>query len=327
MLKVGMLSKWHVHADGYAKNVIGTGKAEITAVWDDDAERGSKWAEDLGCKYYSDLDEFLASDIEAVVCDAPTCEHYELLMKCALAKKHIFTEKALAPTVAECEKLCKVIEDAGITFVISLPQRVSPAVKFAKKMIDEGKFGKISLIRLRNGHDGVSGNWLPEYWFDATKTGGGALMDLGCHPMYTAAYLLGTPKRISSVMTAPFGSKVDEFATATIEYENGAVCVGGTSFVSYRTPGSVEVYGSDATFIQMGSYCRFFSKELAENGAPQGIEPVLPKVEPIPLVQFIDACVNKTGTPEIFGTKAAIELTRLLENAYISNNENRIVEL
>ena len=51
MLKVGMLSKWHVHAEGYARNVLDTGKAEITAVWDDDVERGSKWADDLGAKY------------------------------------------------------------------------------------------------------------------------------------------------------------------------------------------------------------------------------------------------------------------------------------
>ena len=40
MLQVGMISKWHVHAEGYAKTVQDTGKAQIAAVWDDDEERG-----------------------------------------------------------------------------------------------------------------------------------------------------------------------------------------------------------------------------------------------------------------------------------------------
>ena len=48
---------------------------------------------------------------------------------------------------------------------------------------------------------------------------------------------------------------------------------------------------------------------------------------PIPLELFIDACVNGTGTPKGFGPRDGVDLTRLLENAYISNRENRIVEL
>ena len=40
MVKVAMLSKWHVHAGGYAGMVKNSGKAEIVAVWDDDVQRG-----------------------------------------------------------------------------------------------------------------------------------------------------------------------------------------------------------------------------------------------------------------------------------------------
>lgn len=324
MLKVGMLSKWHVHSEGYAQSVLDTGVAEITAVWDDDVERGSKWAEELGCKHYSNIDEFLAdSNVEAIVCDAPTTQHFELLKKAALAGKHIFTEKAMAPTVKECEELADIIEKSGITFTVSMPQRTSPVARFAKQMIDEGKFGKISLVRVRNGHDGVSGNWLPEYWFEEKDTAGGALMDLGCHPMYMATWLLGKPKRISAVLTAPCGSKVDESATATIEFENGGVCTGETSFVTYHTPGAVEVYGTDATLVAVGNDIKFYSKETGE----EGITPELPEEQPIPLVQFIHACVDGTGTPATFTAREGVELTRLLENAYISNRENRIVEL
>lgn len=326
MVKVGMISKWHVHAEGYANTVLKTGKAEICGVWDSDAARGIAWAEELHCPFYADVEEMFRH-VDAVVCDAPTTQHKELLLKAARAGKHIFTEKAMAPTVKECEELAEAIEKAGVTFTISLPQRLSPVVRLAKQMIQDGAFGKISLVRIRNGHDGVSGGWLPEYWFDAKDTAGGALMDLGCHPMYTACWLLGRPKRISAMLTAPFGSKVDESATATIEFENGAVCTGETSFVSYHTPGSVEIYGSDATLVSLGDYVRVSGKALELYAGRAGIEPKLPEVMPIPLELFIEACDAGTGTPEGFGPRDGVELTRLLENAYISNNENRIVTL
>lgn len=327
MLKVGMISKWHVHAEGYAKTVIDSGIAEITAVWDDDKERGEKWAQELNCRYYQDLDAFLQDkQVEAVVCDAPTTQHYSILKKAALAGKHIFTEKAMAPTVRECEELADCIEKAGITFTISLPQRTTPAARLAKKMVDEGAFGKISLVRIRNGHDGVSGGWLPEYWFEEKDTAGGALMDLGCHPMYMATWLLGKPARISALLTAPMGSKVDEAATASIEFENGAVCTGETSFVTYQTPGAIEVYGTDATFIAIGQDVRIYTKETGKytRGA---LTPELPEAMPIPLEIFLKACAEGTGTPKDFSAREGVELTRLLENAYISNNENRIVAL
>ncbi|HIS67773.1 MAG TPA: Gfo/Idh/MocA family oxidoreductase [Candidatus Gallacutalibacter stercoravium] len=327
MLKVAMLSKWHVHAEGYAKTVLETGKAEITVVWDDDVERGAQFAKELNCDFEPDLDKMLArDDVDAVVCTTPTTMHHDVLIKVARAGKHIFTEKALAPTVKECEEIAAEIEKAGITFTISMPGRVSPVVRLAKKLIDDGEFGKISLVRIRNGHDGVSGGWLPEYWFDETKAGGGALMDLGCHPMYEACYLLGKPKRISAILTAPFGSKVDEAATASIEFENGAVCTGETSFVTFNTPGAVEIYGSDATLLAYGRDVKFYNKKIKEY-TKEYVVPDLPEEMPIPLVLFIEACVNGTGTPENFGTKDAIDLTRLLENAYVSNNNNKIVEL
>jgi len=327
MLKVGMLSKWHVHASGSAQEIKKSGKAEITAVWDEDQVRGKSWADELGCPYYSDLDEMLAH-VDAVICYAETTKHKDVIIKAALAGKHIFTEKALAPTVAECEEIAEAIEKSGITFTISFPQRLSPSIRFAKELIDRGAFGKISMARIRNGHDGVSANWLPAYWFEEKDAAGGALMDLGCHPMYTASYLFGKPKRISAIMTTPFGSKVDEAATATIEFENGAVCTGETSFVSYCSPGIVEIYGSDATFVAVGGDIKFYSRENeASLGGRKPVVPELPANRQNPLDIFLDACINGTGTPENFGPRDAVELTRLLENAYISNKENRIVEL
>ena len=300
----------------------------ITAVWDDDQKRGQTWADELGATYYDNLDTLLTSpDVEAVICDAQTTMHKEVILKAVHAGKHVFTEKALAPTVKECEEMADAIEKSGITFTISLPQRTSPVARLAKKLIDEDVFGKISLVRVRNGHNGVSDGWLPEYWFEKRDAAGGALMDLGCHPMYMATWLLGKPTKISALLTAPFGSKVDEAATASIEFENGAVFTGETSFISYKSPSIIEIYGSDATFISVDDFIRYSGKNIESLMEHDDITPKLPEDMPIPIEIFIEACVNGTGTPDMFGPREGVELTRLLENAYISNAESRIVQL
>jgi len=324
MLKVAMLSKWHVHASGYANELKKTGKVEIVGVWDDDEKRGKPWAEEVGCPFYKSLDDVLAiPGLDAVICDAPTTQHKDVIIKAAKAGKHIFTEKALAPTVKECEEIKKAIADAGVTFCISYPHKGMPVNKFVKKHIEEGTFGKVTLIRIRNAHNGVSGKWLPAYWFEKKDAAGGAMMDLGCHGMYLLADFLGKPTRVTGMFNAPCGTQVDENAVSVMEFEGGAMGICETGFISYASPYAVEVYGTDGSFVFSDGKMTFRAKKF------EGFDvtPNLPAPSANPIEQFVDACINGTGSPEGMGIEEAIDLTRLLEYSYISDEESKICKL
>lgn len=325
MLKVAMLSKWHVHAGGYANDLIRSGKVEITAVWDDDKERGSEWAKSLNADFEPCLDTLLKrDDVEAVICDAPTTMHRDVLIAAANAGKKIFTEKALAPTLAECYEIKEAIEKAGVLFTISYPHKCKPSFQLAKKLIESGDLGRVTFIRYRNAHSGVSGNWLPAYWFEKKDTAGGAMMDLGCHPMYVIADLCGKPKRITGLFNAPFGTKLDENAIATVEFENGCIGVAETGFLSFNSPETFEVYGSEGTLIDRGGDVKLITKKTSEfvNGY---VTPNTPQGKVSPLMQFVDACINGTGSPEGMGIDDAIALTELLEASYIADEKNSYV--
>ena len=54
MLNIGMISKWHVHAKDYAREISHNPNAQITAVWDEDPVRGAEWAAELGAPFYAD---------------------------------------------------------------------------------------------------------------------------------------------------------------------------------------------------------------------------------------------------------------------------------
>src|SRR5690242_12270573 len=76
MIRVAMLSFWHVHARDYLKQALEHPDTEIVAVWDEDPERGRAQAASLGVRFYEKLDELLAQpDIDAVIVDTPTNLH------------------------------------------------------------------------------------------------------------------------------------------------------------------------------------------------------------------------------------------------------------
>ena len=327
MLRVAMLSKWHVHAAGYARDIMSTGKAEIVAVWDENIQRGKDWAQNLNVDFEADLDTLLArKDIDAVICCTPTTMHDEVLVKAANAGKHIFTEKALSTTVEGCKRIADAVKTNGVTFTISYPQLFNKSTKFIKSYIDSGKLGTVTTVRIRNAHSGVSNGWLPEYWFEEKDAGGGAMMDLGCHPMYQLAALCGKPKRISALFNSPLGSKVDENAVSIIEFENGIIGISETGFDSFSSPHRIEVYGTEGTIIEQDWKLSIRTRESSET-CEGFYEPKAEDNDASPIEKFINACIDGTGTPDGLDLEAAIALTQLLENAYISNRTNTTVTL
>ena len=323
MLNVAMLSKWHVHAEGYARQIKEYG-ANVTCIWDENNERGIAWAKDLNVDFESDIDKLLArKDIDAVAVCAPTAMHKEVIIKAARAGKSIFTEKALAPTVSDCDEIADAVNSNHVKFLISMPWRCRPETLFAKKAIDEGLLGEITLIRIRNGHNGSTANWLPDYWYDESMACGGAMMDLGCHPMYGASYLCGKPKRVTSMYNTITGREVEDNAVNLIEFENKCIAVVETSLVSYNTPSSFEIYGTEGTLIDHeGQQLMLASSKLKDIN--KGYIPVtsLPKALPNPINMFLDACTK--GTKIEFGLDAARNLSELLEMAYKAHKKNTV---
>jgi predicted dehydrogenase len=325
-VNVLMLSKWHVHAEGYAKTVQEQPDAQITCVWDDDAERGAAWAKGLGVDFEPDLGKALArADVDAVVVDTATSDHLKVMVAAANAGKHIFTEKALAPTVKDCQTIADAVAKNGVKFCISHPNLITPLAQYCKQAIDEGILGKITYMRMRSAHDGSVRGWLPDYWYDVEKAGGGAMMDLGCHPMYTAAYLLGKPKRIASIFNTNYApAPADDNAVSVVEFENNAIAVLETGFVSPYNGNFFELLGTEGAVTAVGDQIKVRSNQF-KDGWFIPDKNKLPDAQPIALRQWLDGILY--GKPIPFDTAKGIALTELLENAYKSHETQTIVKI
>ena len=325
MLKVAMLSGWHVHADGYAKEFSSLPDVALNYMWDEDAARGAEFSKKYGMEFIPSLDELLAKDdVDAVCVNAPTNMHRDVIVKAAKAGKHVFTEKVLAATNKEAGEIKKAVEEAGIKFCISFPHRTSPNNLYAKKIMDKGLLGKVTLLRVRNAHGGMSFGWLPPHFMDPVTCGGGAMMDLGAHPMYLIGWLMGRPVEVSSAFTYVYGKEIDDNAVTLLTYADGAVAVSETGFVSGYSPYSLELYGTEGTVLigQSGTWVKSsVNKEL--DGYVSAEQ--MPEALPSPIKQFVGGILR--GEKIHFGIDDAAALTELMEAAYLSHREGRHIKL
>ena len=316
MIRIALLSKWHVHSEGYGDQFASIPDVKVTVIWDEDPVRGKAWAEKMNCDFEPDLDTLLArEDVDAVSVGTATGMHRDVIIKAAKAGKAVFTEKVLSFTVKEANEIAEVIRQTGVPFQIALRRRTESRICMLKKLLDEGIIGKVTHLRVRDAHDGASSGWLPPTFFDISQCGGGAMMDLGAHPMYLCLYLLGEPETVTSVFTEMYGKGADDNCISVLKYADGAIATSETAFVSKRCPFSIEVNGTGGSilindlfgneiFINTGDGMRRIS---AEEIGPNRPEPV-----------FLFAESLRENKPMKFPIEDAVALTRLMEAAYKS---------
>jgi 1,5-anhydro-D-fructose reductase (1,5-anhydro-D-mannitol-forming) len=253
MIRIGLLSFWHLHGKDYAAAAQNNPSTEIVAVWDDDEARGAAQAESLGADYHSDLGELLArDDIDAVVVTSETSRHREVITAAARAGKHIFTEKVIASTLREAEEIIAEVQDANVSFMVSMWRSDEAYTRAIKELLDDGRLGRVTQVRVRDGHpfalpfagnpDGV----LPAHFWDPETAQGGILIDL-CHPVYLVCAFLGLPDSVTANLGYVTGRAVEDNAVVTLGYRDGAVAIAETTSVSAFTPFSIEVHGTEGS--------------------------------------------------------------------------------
>ena len=208
---------------------------QVVAVSDLSEERRRRFVQDFGtCKLYAGYQDLLSDpDIHAVIISLPNFLHYPATV-CALeAGKHVMCEKPPTLDVAEMESVRALARAAGLVYAFSRQSRFSGGMLAARRLVNEGRLGKIYFaraerVRSRGIPVGLGG------WFtEKDKAGGGAVIDIGVHAIDAAWYLMGCPKPItvSAQVSANFGQMipagvkfdVEDTGFAFIRFEGGAV--------------------------------------------------------------------------------------------------------
>ena len=141
--------------------------------------------------HYTAYRDLLANpDVELVSITAPNRLHARITVEAARAGKHVVCEKPLCITLEEADEMIDACRAAGVLLLYAEELFFAPKYVKAKQMADEGAFGRVHLVKQSEKHSGPHADW---FW-DVDQSGGGALMDLGCHGIAFCWWFLGKPK-------------------------------------------------------------------------------------------------------------------------------------
>ena len=149
-------------------------------------------------------------DIDIVDIATPTYLHADMAVAAAEAGKHVFLEKPFALSVEQAERMVAAVERANVVHYVNHNYRRAPAVRLAKRLIDDGFIGRIFHWRSAYLQDWIVDPSFPLTWHLRRETAGyGAHGDLGSHSVDLARYLIGEVAAVTDGQD--FFATIDEF--------------------------------------------------------------------------------------------------------------------
>jgi predicted dehydrogenase len=157
-------------------------------------EKARQAAAEAGCPKWYDAYEDVLRDDDIKIVDLVTPNHFHLdMIRSAVRQgKHVLCEKPLTVIRSEAEEVVKAVQSSHASVGMVFNYRFIPAVLKAKELLDRGLLGRIYNFRGEYYHTGYQNPERPLTWrMDFSKSGGGALVDMGVHVIDLARYLLG----------------------------------------------------------------------------------------------------------------------------------------
>ncbi|HWP58330.1 MAG TPA: Gfo/Idh/MocA family oxidoreductase [Candidatus Acidoferrales bacterium] len=169
---------------------------EIGAVSDLDERRLALVKENAGIRDgYTDYKKLLArSDIEAVLVDTPPASHPEITIAAACAGKHVFCEKPMAMSSADCEKMIEATQKAGVVLQIGYVLRASSERGRIRDAILSGQIGRPVFFQYIMSPRGGS----PQRWVFDERLGGGPLWEYS-HGLDFVRHIFGDPEVVFGI--------------------------------------------------------------------------------------------------------------------------------
>jgi predicted dehydrogenase len=224
--------RWGIMATGgiankFAQALTDLEDAEILSV----ASRTQENADAFGNRWniprrYASYESLAADpDVEVIYIATPHSHHYENMLLCLGAGKHVLCEKPLTLTAWEASKCINLARQNGVFLMEAMWMRFFPLMTRVRQWVNEGKIGQVHMVQadLYERFD-----FDPSHRLYDPALGGGALLDLGIYPISFATMLLGIPDHVTShAHLAPTG--VDELDTMIFAYNNGIPALLSTS--------------------------------------------------------------------------------------------------
>ena len=345
IIGVGGISQMHINSYRANPNV------ELYAFCDIDKKRLEEKGKANGiARLFTSAQEMCAlPELDAVSVCTWNSAHAPCAIAALEAGKHVLCEKPMATDAGQAQAMLDAAERSGKILAMGFVRRFGRDCTFAKDFAEAGALGEIYFAKAKY----IRRNGNPGGWFgDKSRSGGGPLIDLGVHVIDLLRYLMGNPRPVSVTAAAfdklgnrsglklsPKGylseteetetiNNVEDFATAFIRFDNGAVLSVETSFcLNGQDSAEVALYGNRGG-IEFEPKLTLYSEQ---NGYLVDLSPVpnpsldIDAAFRAEIYDFVNAILN--GTPVKAPAEDGVLLMKILDAAYESARTGREVKI
>ena len=247
-------------------------------------------------------DIFSDQQIDAIFIVTPPATHYELIEKGLASGKHIFVEKPMVLSISEAKRLKTLVEKGGKVFMVGFQYLFNENVRFLKKEIDAGTFGKIISFK-------------SEHILSPLRQDVGVFEDAAPHPLSVFQYLFN-PNKLISVE----GEIERDFASVKIQFENApALEIKTFSFGEKKVRKIILETQSGQALIDE----TLEKDKLAITKNGKTIYPTIVSEEPLRNeVEHFFQCIKTKGTP-LSDVNFGLRITEWLETILKLANQNQ----
>jgi predicted dehydrogenase len=218
---------------------------------------------------YGSVSEMVAAEskrpdkIDFVSVATPNHTHFEIAKAFAEAGFNVMCDKPMTFDLKQAEQLIEVVKKSGVVFAVTHNYTGHPLVRQARAMVQNGDLGEIQAIRtfyiqgwlrsrLENASEGSGGKKQASWRTDPKKSGAaGCWGDIGTHAYNLGRFITGLlPDQISCQLKIfEPGRQLDDYGTAIIKYQNGAIGTVTASQVSHGRENDIfiEIDGTKAS--------------------------------------------------------------------------------
>lgn len=247
-VKVGLIGSQFVSTI-HAESLKMVPNAEILAVASKTEEHVKAFAQKHEIPhYFTDYKKLLEMDeIDMVIIGVPNYLHAQITVDAANAGKHVVCEKPLCMNLKEADLMIETCKKNKVKLMYAEELCFTPKYVRLKQLIEEGALGEVYMVKQSEKHDGPHSPW---FW-DVEKSGGGVVLDMGCHAFEFFRWILGKPE-VESIY-ADMGTYVhkdktkgDDNSVVIVKFANGVTCLAEESWAKKGgMDDRAEVYGSE----------------------------------------------------------------------------------
>ena len=221
-------------------------QSRLYAIGSRNMHTAAKFAQQYGVeKVYGSYEELVRDPaVDIVYIATPHNLHYENTIMGLNHGKHVLCEKPFAVNGREVRGMISKAKEVNRFLMEAMWTRFLPGLIRVKEMIDEGRIGRIRLLK---ADFGINVPFDPNHRLYNRELIGGSLLDLGIYPLFLSLLLLGKPGTIKAL--AGIGATgVDYNCSIALGYEEETIAVLYSSAVA-KTDISAAVYGEKGTIV------------------------------------------------------------------------------